>query len=94
MKSNTYAMLKSILFIEMGIILYLHIYGKNGLSLLYEQKIVLNHIKKEISELQREIQLLEVARDEWSSHAFYKEKIARENLQMARKNDKIFYIKS
>ena len=45
-------------------------------------------------QLQQEVKTIQEDIDLWKTDDFYKEKIAREQLQMARKGDKLFYIKS
>ncbi len=51
-----------------------------------------NHaLERDIVYLRREIALLEEEIFQWNSDAFFKEKVAREQLQMARANDHVIY---
>ena len=82
----------SLLMTEFLIFSYNYIFGKNGLYFLINLKkenkkdknqIIL--IKDDILQLKRQIQ-------DWDQDSFYKEKIAREKLQMSRGNEQIYYI--
>jgi len=79
---------------EMAAFGYMYLYGKNGLQLLQQQKKELELLQMQIVQLQKETDLLEADIYVWQTNDFYKEKIAREQLQMARKGDKLFYIGS
>ena len=81
-----------ILCIEMCVFCHLYLFGKNGLQLLQKQKADLSLLEREIARLQKDTELLETDMYVWQTNDFYKEKIAREQLQMARKGDKLFYI--
>lgn len=52
-----------------------------------QQEVVtlIERLKKDIASLEHEIA-------EWESDSFYKEKIAREQLQMARRSDVVYYL--
>ncbi len=64
-------------------------YGSQALHQLRQETATMQH---EVDALQREVDDLEHEVVSWQSHSFYKEKIAREQLQMARVNDVIYYI--
>ncbi len=51
-------------------------------------------IEAEIDQLKKLIEKLEIGIKEWQKYEFYKEKIAREELQMAREGDYIYYFKN
>lgn len=77
---------------EIVVFYLMYFWGVDGLPKLYkiqeenrqlEQEIVL--LNKEISELNNETLI-------WNRDPFYKEKVAREQLQMARESDEIFFI--
>lgn len=82
----------AILTIEIISFIALYVGGKNGLHVLQAQYTALDKLSNTISAIEGEIQALEKEIVEWNSNDFYKEKIAREKLQMARKTDKLFYI--
>lgn len=77
---------------EVVIILLFHFFGTQGLPLLWKLKQENLLISQEIVILQQEVNALENKCIEWQKYPFYKEKIAREQLQMAREDDYIFYI--
>jgi cell division protein FtsB len=84
--------IRFILCAEMCVFGYIYLFGKTGLQLLSVQKKELIFLELQSAQLQKEIDILESDIYVWQTNDFYKEKIAREQLQMARKHDKIFYI--
>lgn len=81
-----------LLSIEICFFGYMYICGKNGLQLLGKQKKDVQALEFQIIQLQQETDVLESDIYVWQTNDFYKEKIAREQLQMARKGDRLFYI--
>lgn len=78
--------------IEIILFGYIYVFGSHGirnLLIIEQEKIQLN---QEITTLQAEVASLSNTIAQWDSHPFYKEKIAREQLQMACKNEEIYYI--
>ena len=59
---------------------------------LQKQTGLLLKTEQEITLLQKEMVSLECDIASWETDDFYKEKVAREQLQMARKGDILFYI--
>jgi cell division protein FtsB len=49
-------------------------------------------IEQDIIVLKKEVQDLEAQLSAWQTDPFYKEKVAREQLQMARAGEELFYI--
>ena len=84
--------MRTILMVEMVVFVHLYIFGKNGLQLLQVQKKQLQELQATAQTLHNDVELLEQEIFAWETNDFYKEKIAREQLQMARKDDKLFYI--
>jgi cell division protein FtsB len=80
------------LVLEMFAFGYVYVCGKNGLQSLHKHKSAVVDLKKNIMQLDQEVASLEKEIYVWQSDDFYKEKIAREQLQMARKGDELFYI--
>ena len=80
------------LVVEMFAFGYVYVCGKNGLQSLHKHKIAVTDLKKNIVQLDQEVALLENEIHVWQSDDFYKEKVAREQLQMARRGDELFYI--
>ncbi len=86
------AMMRLFLIAEMITFGYIYVCGKNGLQSLYNHQNMVMDIKQDIMFLDQEVVLLEKEINVWQSDDFYKEKIAREQLQMARRDDELFYI--
>ena len=81
-----------ILVAEMCVFGHMYLFGKNGLQVVRVQKIQLQGLQTTVDQLQKEVDALEGDITAWETNNFYKEKIAREQLQMARKGDKLYYI--
>lgn len=78
--------------IEVFIFLMVYIFGTNGIhaiiSLKKEDQLLIGEIldiQKEIADLRQQLEL-------WHEDPYYKEKIAREKLQMAKENEIIYII--
>jgi cell division protein FtsB len=84
--------LKVLLLLEMAVFTHIYLFGKNGIQALQVQKNVVVTMKQNIGQLDNEVAKLEKEIYAWQTNDFYKEKIAREQLQMARKGDELFYI--
>jgi len=90
--NNKNRVIRSLLILEMVVFMYLYVCGNNGLQLLSAQTKQLHELEHTIHSLELEIRNIESDIQEWHVYDFHKEKIAREQLQMARKRDKLFYI--
>jgi len=84
--------LKGLLVTEMITLVYIYLFGMNGVVMLQTQRNIVVQLQKDITLLEEDIRLLKEEIDKWNNHDFYKEKVAREQLQMARKGDELFYI--
>lgn len=84
--------IRVLLAIEMIVFGYVYMYGKNGMQVLHKQKKVVAQLQSTVDQLKKEIAVVESEIELWQTDDFYKEKVAREQLQMARKGDEIFYI--
>jgi cell division protein FtsB len=69
-----------------------YVCGQRGLLKGYVYAREIKGIEHEISLLEREISQLEYEIDQWEREPFYKEKVAREQLQLARPGDMVYYI--
>lgn len=78
--------------IEMAMFLFFYAFGTHGIYVLQQVSHENDILRREIEHMQDEIQRLEDDCGAWKHSAFYKEKIARERLQMARTDDIIYYI--
>lgn len=84
--------MKMLLLVEVVAFGRMYIFGHNGIRALQTQKNVVEDLKKDIMMLNEDIAQLEKEIYAWQNDDFYKEKVAREQLQMARKGDELFYI--
>lgn len=92
MRFVTYRLLVVGLICELVLLSYFYCYGRQGYH-VYQRKChrnnellcLVNTVNNEIKQLERDVAT-------WQTDAFCKEKIAREKLQMARKNDLIYFI--
>lgn len=84
--------LQGIFLIEVVVLLFLYFFGTQGLPVLLHLKHENILIEQEIEQLKNTIEKLENNIKEWQDYSFYKEKVAREQLQMARAEDYIYYL--
>ncbi|MDR3646089.1 MAG: septum formation initiator family protein [Candidatus Babeliales bacterium] len=84
--------LRAILFVEILIFGFTYLFGSNGLYYLKDLDKENHQLNNEVLNLKSEISSIESQINEWSTDPFYKEQLAREKLQLARENEKIFYI--
>lgn len=80
------------LILEMAFFGYVYFFGQNGIVILQRQCILTTALESNIVTIKNEIKQLEEEIHAWQTDDFYKEKVAREQLQMARPGDEIFYI--
>ena len=81
-----------LLSLEIIIFLLIYIYGSYGLREISVLKKENNQLQGTITQLQQDIADCKVELEN-ISHPFYKEKIAREQLQMAHKDDIVILLK-
>ena len=84
-------LLQVCLIIEIVLFAGVYLFGNRGMHALIALKKENDILEQEIVKTEREIALLRQEIDEWNLYPYYKEKIAREQLQMARK-DEIIYL--
>lgn len=70
---------------------YVLMYGSHGVQALSTIERENKGILEKIEVIEGKIAHLQQAIQEWDHYSFYKEKIAREELHMARKDDIIYY---
>jgi len=70
----------------------IYLFGPHGMRALMSIEQEKEVLVQEIAGLQADVNGLEQSIVLWDAHPLYKEKIAREQLQMACKNDEIYYI--
>jgi cell division protein FtsB len=84
--------MKVLLLFEMTAFGYIYLFGQNGIKELQIQQLSVVELQKNLILLDDEIVQLKKEIYAWQTNDFYKEKVAREQLQMARKGDELFYI--
>ncbi len=92
MKRAKKIFMQMVLVAEMITFGYVYLFGRNGISALRSERSAVAHLDNTIVQLKSEVAQLEQEIYAWETDDFYKEKIAREQLQMARKDDELFYI--
>lgn len=78
---------------EVLIVFGIYFFGVDGLPKLYKLRDENSTLEEEIVALSKEIAGLDNEMIAWNTDPFYKERVAREQLQMAREQDEIFFIK-
>jgi cell division protein FtsB len=76
---------------EALLFLFFYLFGTHGLKTISSLKYDNNLLDNEISDLKKVNAILTEDLQAWHTDPFFKEKIARERLHMARKGDVIFY---
>ncbi len=71
---------------------WFYYYGVRGIVAVQELKAENNEIAVQVADLQNEIDAVDAQIIAWNSDPYFKEKIAREQLQMARDGDEIYVI--
>jgi cell division protein FtsB len=72
-----------------GVVYFWGVDGVNRYNKICEEN---RNIEQDIIVLKKEVQDLEAQLSAWQTDPFYKEKVAREQLQMARAGEELFYI--
>jgi len=82
------------LFFTLEVIVFVGVYlfGGSGLQYLRVLRNENEKLKNEIVKLEADVKSIELQIASWQSDDFYKEKIAREKLQMAKKGDEIYFV--
>lgn len=77
---------------EIMIFLGIYFLSPHGVRILSNMHKENRYVVDKIEELQKDIQTLEAEVAEWEHNSFYKEKIAREQLQMAKSSDEVYFL--
>ena len=85
--------LRTFFFIEILVFVAMYLFSSQGLRVLRSMKKENKKVADAVGVLRSEIKELEGKVAEWENNSYYKEKIAREELQMARDNDEVYFIK-
>lgn len=85
-------MLRVFFMLEILVFVGIYFFSARGLRVLQTMQKENEQIEKQIVNVENEITVLETEVTEWENNAFYKEKIAREELQMAKKGDEVYFL--
>jgi len=83
---------RGVFLIELCALVILYLYGNHGLQNICKLERENTILTKETQRMAHEIDALEHEIAAWNHDSFYKEKVAREQLQMAYKGDEVYYI--
>jgi len=78
--------------LEIMVFASFYVLGPHGMRVQEQMRSENVALQGETAMLEHEVHVLEDTIAQWNAHPFLKEKIAREQLQMARKGDQIYYI--
>lgn len=85
-------MLRIFFLLEIVIFIGIYFFSAQGLRVLQGMQKENEQVYEKISYLKDEIAVLESDVAEWENNSFYKEKIAREELQMAKEGDEVYFL--
>ena len=94
MRTFKKTMLRVFFAVEVCVFVGVYLFGPSGFQTMVRLENENKSLDKEIEQLQEDVTSWEQNIAVWQSDDFYKEKVAREQLQMAKQGDEIFYIKS
>lgn len=92
MKNKKRMMLRLFFACEILLFCVTYFFGAHGITSLHRTQQASETVARQLASLEQEIAALEGEIAAWNSNAFYKEKVAREELQMARAHEHIFYL--
>ncbi len=78
--------------LELLIFSTVYIFGGQGLQTIYYMSQYNRQLQQDIVNLQQAVTALEQQLQYWQTDDFYKEQLAREQLQMARPQEQIYYL--
>ena len=92
MKTFKRTMLRVFFAVEVCVFVGVYLFGPGGLQAMVQLEKENKQLDAEIVQLQAEVDQWRQNIALWESDDFYKEKVAREQLQMAKAGDEIFYL--
>jgi len=92
MKTFKRTMLRVFFAVEVCVFVGVYLFGPSGLQTMIRLEEENEVLETQLAGLQKEVAAWEQKIVLWQSDDFFKEKIAREQLQMARTGDEIFYL--
>jgi cell division protein FtsB len=92
MKKMKRTLLRIFFALEIVACAFFYVFGANGLQTMRYMKQENMKVAQRIAQEQQAIKQLELQIALWQTHDFYKEKKAREQLQMAHTDDIVYYL--
>ncbi len=90
-KFRRYRWVYGLLCVELIYFLMIYCVGANGIRAVRHAQNANSIQEQEVTQLKDEVENLKKELHQWETEPFYKEKEAREHLQMARPGDLIYY---
>ncbi|MCA9769830.1 septum formation initiator family protein [Candidatus Dependentiae bacterium] len=87
-----HSIMRAFFVIEVFVFCLVYLLGTQGIVRVKQLQRENSKLEQEIILLKQEVNILEQEIISWQTNIFHKEKIAREQLQMARKNEQVYYI--
>lgn len=78
--------------VEIVFFITMYLVSPDGLMAVKKRKLENKQLADSTQKLREEIKKLEKETQQWETDFFYREKVAREQLQMARPDDEVYYI--
>jgi cell division protein FtsB len=92
MKRFKQFLLRAFLMSEVIVFTYMYIFGAQGLRSMWAIKAECNELEERIALLHQDVAVVESNILAWQHDPFYKEKMAREKLGMARSDERVFIV--
>ncbi len=83
---------RSLFVLELSICMWVYLFGMHGFYYLLALREECEHTRQKMIAKKEELQVVQEQIIAWNVHSFYKEKMAREQLQMAHKDEVIYYL--
>lgn len=84
--------MRCLLYVELCLLGLGYLWSPHGIQAITRSRCELQDAVERTQRLQNDIICLEREINQWESASFYKEQFAREQLQMARHNDIVYYL--
>ena len=78
--------------VEIFLFLLIYVFGTQGLQVVLGMRKENGALSLEIRQLEEEVKALKKTILSWKKDPFYKERVAREQLHMARSGDEIYFL--
>ena len=77
---------------EVALFVYICVYGTHGIQCIKKLTQENDRICQEIHKQEESLAQIKTVINGWNNESFLKEKVAREKLKLARKDDTVYYI--